>query len=88
MLRKHQVTKVNNTITISRLHYFHLAISKNQDSFVVFSLTVGGNYFPIVLCLLQHHSSSNIKHPQRLAPGGKQSGEEKRACMQLHFLSQ
>lgn len=88
MLRKQQVTKVNNTIATSRFRYFHTVIYKNRDSFAVFGLTVGGNYFPIVLCLLQHHSSSNIKHPQRLAPGGKQSGEEKRACMQLHFLSQ
>lgn len=39
---------------------------------------IGGNYFPIVLCLLQHHSSSNIKHPQRLAPGGKQRVEKKK----------
>lgn len=43
----------------------------------------------MLVCLRQRHSSSNIEHPVRLAPGGKQKREKKKkASVQLHFLPQ
>lgn len=57
-------------------------------TFIYFHLNCRKKSFPNMLTPLFASVALIPSNPERLAPGGKQKGKEKRAGVELHFLPQ